>query len=271
MAVKRLFEEGVFPEASFVFEEPIGSRENRSKKTCEEFFPQQPLRLEPGSSHVFKALTDLEVHLPKQLEQVLASRGLYAEISACPLGSWIQGIVQQPSFPKHSEVLEHIHIIMLNNIAKRIASFKDSLHLTFVPEDTQREYMLSSQLRIEVAQDCINTLSRFLSQANRQEALIAAAQGNQVNVIQAFLDSDKCDAAEKQQVFQWALERGWVDIFSRLAPEMLTTQRERSSAMLIASASRHSDLLQAILATGPVSEKDRQQALEQAKKMGIRK
>ncbi len=61
-----------------------------------------------------------------------------------------------------------------------------------------------------------------------------------------------------------ALEEGWVDIFSKLAPEMLATRQARSSAMLIASANRHSELLEAILQTGPVADKDRQQALEQA-------
>ncbi len=44
---------------------------------------------------------------------------------------------------------------------------------------------------------------------------------------------------------------------------MLTTRQARSNAMLIASANRHRELLEAILQEGPVAEKDRQQVIEQ--------
>jgi hypothetical protein len=223
--------------------------------------PQQP----PHSiSYAFAALTGLEVILPKQLEQVLVSQGLQGHVSECQFGSWIQSIIQQPSFPRIKEVAEHIHGIILNHIAKRVRDFKESLHSTFTPEDRQREYMLSNQLRINVGLDCIRVLSCFLSQEDRQAGLSAAARQNQISVIEAFLDCGRCEVGEKQQAFLWALETGCMEIFSKLAKEMLTTRQARSSAMLIASANRHSELLEAILQEGPVAEKDRQQALEQA-------
>jgi hypothetical protein len=262
MAIKRELE-GVLEEG-FVFQDTVESSENPCKKLFEGAFQQLPQQSSHSMSHAFAALTGLEVILPKQLEQLLIFHGLRGEVTECQFGSWIQSIVQQPSFPKRSEVLEHIHGIILNNVAKRVQDFKQSLHPVFTEEERLREYRISHQLRINVGLDCIRALSCFLSQEDRQAGLYAAAIQNQVSVIEAFLDNGKCEAAEKQQVFIRALEKGWVDIFSKLAPEMLATRQARSSAMLIASANRHSELLEAILQTGPVAEKDRQQALEQA-------
>jgi hypothetical protein len=262
MAIKRIFESERSPEEVFVLQDTVGSSENPCTKLFKSAVTQPPQSM----SHAFTAITGLEVILPKQLEQLLISHGREGQVSACEFGSWIQGIVQQPSFPTSKELLECIHGLILSDVAKRVEDFKQSLHPAFTEEDSQRECTISGQLRINVGLDCIRALSRVLSQEDRLAVLSAAASQNHVSVIEAFLDSGKCEVGEKQQVFMWSLEKGCMKIFSKLAQEMITTRHARSSAMLIASANRHSELLQAILQTGPVAEKDRQTALEQARR-----
>jgi hypothetical protein len=261
MAIKRTFGSEEAPEAgSYVFQDTVESSENPYKKLFEGAVQQPPHSM----SHAYAAITGLEVTLPKQLEQLLISHGLHGQVSECEFGSWIQGIVQQKSFPKRKEWLERIHGEILYNVAQRVQDFKQSLDPAFTEEKSQRECTISHQLRINVGLDCIRALSSYLSQEDRLAVLSAAAIQHDVNVIEAFLDSGKCDVGEKQQTFMWSLEKGCMRIFSKLAQEMLTTRKARSSAMLIACANRHIELLEAILQTGPVAEKDRQEAFEQA-------
>jgi hypothetical protein len=229
----------------------------------------------PSEPHVFRALTDLEVHLPVDIDRLLMSQGQDLSITACPHGVWMSRIISHRSFPKDPLVLKHVRRNLLSEIEKNVATLKDQVCAidTFSQDPSVDRQLaeLALSTRCQVSQDLMMRLGAFLSKEDREIGVCAAAQNNEASVVLALLESGESSDDLKQQALLWSIEHGYQELFSKITKHVPLSQQARIAAMQAAVKANQHEMLQTILSLGQIPERAKHQALQEAISLGFEK